>query len=76
MYAAFVSTMDEMIGQLVGHLIIGVELLNKKVLEAETLLDEPFDKELLLRLKHMILSHHGNYEFGSPKLPMTPEANP
>ena len=61
-------------GQLVGHLIIGVELLNKKVLEAETLLDEPFDKELLLRLKHMILSHHGTYEFGSPKLPMTPEA--
>ena len=60
--------------QLVGHLIIGVELLNKKVLEAETLLDEPVDKELLLRLKHMILSHHGTYEFGSPKLPMTPEA--
>lgn len=61
-------------GQLVGHLIIGVELLNKKVLEAEKLLDEPFDTELLLRLKHMILSHHGTYEFGSPKLPMTPEA--
>jgi 3'-5' exoribonuclease len=29
---------------------------------------------MLLRLKHMILSHHGSYEFGSPKLPMTPEA--
>ena len=35
---------------------------------------EPFPAELLLRLKHMILSHHGTYEFGSPKLPMTPEA--
>src|SRR5262249_32392847 len=35
---------------------------------------EPFPPELLLRLKHMILSHHGSYEFGSPKLPMTPEA--
>ena len=35
---------------------------------------EPFPTELLLRLKHMILSHHGTYEFGSPKLPMTPEA--
>ena len=28
----------------------------------------------MLRLEHMILSHHGSYEFGSPKLPMTPEA--
>ncbi len=27
-----------------------------------------------MRLKHLILSHHGTYEFGSPKLPMTPEA--
>ena len=35
---------------------------------------EPFPRELLLRLKHMILSHHGTYEFGSRKLPMTPEA--
>src|SRR5580692_5378192 len=30
--------------------------------------------ELLLRLKHMIVSHHGSYEFGAPRLPMTPEA--
>jgi 3'-5' exoribonuclease len=29
---------------------------------------------LLLRLKHLIVSHHGEYEFGSPKLPMTLEA--
>ena len=28
----------------------------------------------MLQLKHLILSHHGTYEFGSPKLPMTPEA--
>ena len=33
-----------------------------------------YDGSLLLRLKHLILSHHGTYEFGSPKLPMTPEA--
>lgn len=32
------------------------------------------DDEKVLRLKHMIASHHGTYEFGSPKLPMTPEA--
>jgi 3'-5' exoribonuclease len=61
-------------GQLIGHLIIGVEYLNRKVAEAEKLTGEPFPSELLLRLKHLILSHHGSYEFGSPKLPMTLEA--
>ena len=35
---------------------------------------EPFSETLKLRLLHMILSHHGEYEFGSPKLPMTLEA--
>jgi 3'-5' exoribonuclease len=61
-------------GQLIGHLVIGVEMLNEKVARVPDLTSEPFPKELLLRLKHMIVSHHGAYEFGSPKLPMTPEA--
>jgi 3'-5' exoribonuclease len=61
-------------GQLVGHLVIGVEMLNEKVARVSELTGETFPGELLLRLKHMILSHHGTYEFGSPKLPMTPEA--
>lgn len=61
-------------GQLVGHLVIGVRLLDEKIREAETLSGEPFPDELRLRLQHMILSHHGEYEFGSPKLPMTLEA--
>jgi 3'-5' exoribonuclease len=61
-------------GQLIGHLIIGVEMLNEKARAVSDLTGEPFPVELLLRLKHMILSHHGSYEFGSPKLPMTPEA--
>ena len=61
-------------GQLVGHLVIGVEMLNEKVRRVSDLTGEPFPAELLLRLKHLILSHHGSYEFGSPKLPMTPEA--
>lgn len=61
-------------GQLVGHLVIGVEMLNEKARQVPELTAEPFPRELLLRLKHMILSHHGNHEFGSPKLPMTPEA--
>jgi 3'-5' exoribonuclease len=61
-------------GQLLGHLVIGVEMLDEKVARVPDLTGEPFPAELLLRLKHMILSHHGTYEFGSPKLPMTPEA--
>jgi 3'-5' exoribonuclease len=61
-------------GQLIGHLIIGVEMLNEKAAKVPDLTGEPFPFELLLRLKHMTLSHHGSYEFGSPKLPMTPEA--
>jgi 3'-5' exoribonuclease len=59
---------------LIGHLVIGVEMLAEKVKQVPDLTSEPFPTELLLRLKHMILSHHGTYEFGSPKLPMTPEA--
>lgn len=61
-------------GQLVGHLVIGVEMLNEKAARVPDLTGEPFPAELLLRLKHLILSHHGSYEFGSARLPMTPEA--
>jgi 3'-5' exoribonuclease len=61
-------------GQLIGHLVIGVEMLNEKAARVPDLTGEPFPRELLLRLKHMIVSHHGSHEYGSPKLPMTPEA--
>jgi 3'-5' exoribonuclease len=61
-------------GQLVGHLVMGVEMLDAKVQQCKELMGETFPTELLLRLKHMIVSHHGTYEFGSPKLPMTLEA--
>jgi 3'-5' exoribonuclease len=61
-------------GQLVGHITIGVEMVNEKIREAAELTGEPFPQELLLRVKHMILSHHGQLDFGSPVVPMTPEA--
>jgi 3'-5' exoribonuclease len=61
-------------GQLVGHLVMGVEMLGEKVERTRDLTGEPFPRELLLRLKHMIVSHHGTHEFGSPKVPMTLEA--
>ena len=62
-------------GQLVGHLVMGVEMLRDKVERTQELTGESFPSELLLRLKHMIVSHHGAHEFGSPKLPMTLEAD-
>ena len=71
-YAKAFAYTDE--GQLIGHIVIGVEMLDEKAAKVPDLTGEPFPTELLLRLKHMILSHHGTYEFGAAKLPMTPEA--
>lgn len=61
-------------GQLIGHLAIGIEMLSAMVKQVPNLTGEPFPHELLVRLKHMILSHHGSLDYGSPKVPMTPEA--
>jgi len=61
-------------GQLLGHLVLGIRLLDQMVAETEKQVGEEFPKELSLHLSHLILSHHGEYEFGSPKLPMTVEA--
>lgn len=71
-YQGSFSYTDE--GQLIGHLVIGVEMVIDKARKAAELTGEPFPEELLLRMQHVIVSHHGSYEFGSPKLPMTPEA--
>ncbi len=59
-------------GQLVGHIVIGVQMLNEKIQSIES--SEAFPVELCLHLEHMIVSHHGQLEFGSPKLPVTLEA--
>jgi 3'-5' exoribonuclease len=56
-------------GQLLGHLIIDLELLHTKL---ELL--PGFPPPLKMLVEHLIISHHGQYEFGSPKLPMFPEA--
>jgi 3'-5' exoribonuclease len=56
-------------GQLIGHISIAQGMLQEKVRSLE-----PFPEKLRILVEHMILSHHGKYEFGSPKLPMTPEA--
>lgn len=56
-------------GQMIGHISIAQGMLVEKVKELQ-----PFPEKLRVLVEHMILSHHGKYEFGSPKLPMTPEA--
>lgn len=56
-------------GKLIGHIIMGVEMLDEKIRACP---DFPSHKAMLL--KHMILSHHGQYEYGSPKRPKTLEA--
>ena len=71
-YARAFGYTDE--GQLVGHIPLGVEMLTDTAAKVPDLTGEPFPRELMVRLKHMILSHHGTLEFGSPKVPMTPEA--
>lgn len=55
-------------GRLVGHLVIGAEMIQKKI---EAIPGFPAHTAMLLR--HLILSHHGEYESGSPKRPKTAE---
>jgi len=61
-------------GQLIGHLVQGVSMLDEMIVETEKQSGEDFPKDLANQLRHMIVSHHGQYEYGSPKLPMTLEA--
>jgi 3'-5' exoribonuclease len=61
-------------GQLIGHISIAQGLLHEKVAALNAAGADPFPEKLRLLVEHMILAHHGKLEFGSPKLPMTPEA--
>lgn len=56
-------------GQLLGHLVMEVEIVGEKI---RSLPD--FPEELALLIKHMLVSHHGSLEFGSPRMPQTVEA--
>lgn len=56
-------------GQLIGHIIIGTMMLEDKIREIPK-----FPKKLANELKHCILAHHGELEFGSPKKPALIEA--
>jgi 3'-5' exoribonuclease len=56
-------------GKLLGHIVIGVEMVEEKIRSLGT-----FPQDLAVHLKHLLLSHHGQYEYGSPKRPKTVEA--
>ena len=56
-------------GVLLGHIQMGVDLVEKTIASLPG-----FPERLRTLVLHMILSHHGKLEFGSPKLPMIPEA--
>jgi 3'-5' exoribonuclease len=71
-------------GQLIGHISIAQGMLQEKIAALNAAASaaqaerspsaQEFPPQLRLLIEHMILSHHGKLEFGSPKLPMTPEA--
>jgi 3'-5' exoribonuclease len=56
-------------GQLLGHIAIGMRMIDDKIRAIPE-----FPERLRTLLQHMILSHHGALEFGSPKVPLFPEA--
>lgn len=61
-------------GQLVGHIVKSAMWVEHKAREAEAVLGEKIPQRLIDVLQHIILSHHGQMEFGAPKVPATPEA--
>ena len=56
-------------GQLLGHIAIGMRMIDDKIRAIPD-----FPERLRTLLQHMILSHHGELEYGSPKVPLFPEA--
>ncbi len=63
------------VGRLVGHLVMGSDLIDQKIrylIEAKKIEEFPEEKRLLA--KHVVLAHHGKLEYGSPKEPACLEA--
>ncbi len=61
-------------GQLVGHITQAAILIDRKIASVAKETGEPFDADLRNVLMHIVLAHHGSYEFGSPRQPACPEA--
>ena len=71
-YTTSLAYTDE--GQLLGHITQAVIMVEKKVDAMVARTGKAFPDHLRWAVQHLILSHHGAYEFGSPKLPAFPEA--
>ncbi|SEA46957.1 metal dependent phosphohydrolase [Desulfuromusa kysingii] len=56
-------------GKLLGHIVIGVQMVEDRIRGLED-----FPHELSMLIKHLLLSHHGQYDYGSPKRPKFLEA--
>ncbi|HUO09504.1 MAG TPA: HD domain-containing protein [Phycisphaerae bacterium] len=61
-------------GRLIGHVVQGAMWVDQKAQLASKKLGEPIRKDLLMVLEHILLSHHGEPEFGAAVVPKTPEA--
>lgn len=61
-------------GRLIGHVVQGAMWVEQKAAEAGAKRGKPLRKDLVMVLTHIILSHHGEPEFGAAVLPKTPEA--
>ena len=61
-------------GQLVGHIVIAAVWIQEKAALVAEETGEPISPRTINLLQHLVLSHHGVYEYGSPKLPAIPEA--
>lgn len=68
---AAIDKTDE--GNFIGHIVIGDRWIREKI-EKLRKSGKPFDKNLENQISHIILSHHGKYEYGSPRLPKIVEA--
>lgn len=71
-YETAIGYSDE--GQLVGHIALATMMIEEKAKLASETTGRPFPDRLKWALQHIVLSHHGQYVFGSPKLPALPEA--
>jgi 3'-5' exoribonuclease len=61
-------------GMLVGHITMAALWIQEKAQSVAAETGEPFPQRTLDLLQHLILAHHGEHDYGSPKLPMIPEA--
>ena len=61
-------------GELLGHITIGISMITECMIRLRYETRKQFDENIVILLQHLLLTHHGQPEYGSPKYPMTKEA--